>query len=144
MLTTTIILQIAVLIYYVITTLVDLFPFNGARFATWREKIAECAINSTFLVIPPLIFFLHSPRITKASFCIYFFVFIGGVATWFIPYFFGAGKKFQAIYDRIQKNTIHIFPPRGNHPAPNLEHTILLTLALATGIMTLFAHQTQG
>ncbi len=34
--------QLALLLYHQLTPLVDLFPFNGSRNYTWKEKLAEC------------------------------------------------------------------------------------------------------
>jgi hypothetical protein len=47
--------QLSLLAYHQLTTLVDLYPFNGASNYTWKEKLAECSVNG-LLLLPPIDF----------------------------------------------------------------------------------------
>jgi hypothetical protein len=61
------------------------------------------------------------------------------IRVWWVPYFFGPSKAWQAAYDRLHSQTIKVLPARGLNPIPNLEHMILNVLTLVTAITTLFA-----
>jgi hypothetical protein len=41
---------------------------------------------------------------------------------WYVPYFFGAREKTRRDYARMYEGTLHILPPRGDNPRPNLLH----------------------
>jgi hypothetical protein len=71
-------------------------------------------------------------------------LFLEEFRVWWVPYFFGPSKAWQAAYDRLHAQTIKVFPARGNNPIPNLEHMILHTLTLVTAITTLTAFVLQA
>lgn len=51
--------QLALLVYHQLTTLVDFYPFNGARNYARREKLAECGVNGVLMLLPPVGFAFH-------------------------------------------------------------------------------------
>ncbi len=141
MLTFAITLQLAHLLYHQVTTLVDFFPFNGARFASRGEKFGEAAFNFVLMGLPPVGFILRIPALMELG-AVYYGVLLGAeCATWWLPYFFGPSQKWRETYAKIQARTITIIPRRGTNPAPNLEHLILMVLTLATASATLAAYR---
>jgi hypothetical protein len=138
-------LQIVHLLYNQVATLFDLFPFNGVRFYSWRERLAEAGVNFAIMAFPLVGFILHVPLLMEAG-VMCFFVLLGGeCATWWIPYFFGPSPKWLEIYSRVHRPTITVLPRRGTNPVPNLEHLILMVLTLVTTVVSLRAyHATTG
>jgi hypothetical protein len=134
-------LQLAVLFFHQVTTIFDLFPFNGARFSARRERFLEAGFNGALMAPGPLGFILGISSLMRFGTAFYFILFVGELATWWVPYFFGASPKWAEIYARVQGRTITIVPRRGANPAPNLEHLILMALTLATALATLAAYR---
>jgi len=132
-------LQIILVLYHQATTLFDFFPFNGARFYSRRDKIAEAAVNLVLMSLPPIGFILRAPLLMKFGLVYYFILFGVECATWWAPYIFGPSPKWLELYNRIHRQTITILPRPANQPAPNLEHLILMALTLLTAITTLLA-----
>jgi hypothetical protein len=132
-------LQILLVLYHQASTLFDFFPFNGVRFASRREKIAEASVNLVLMSLPPIGFILRAPLLMKFGLVYYFILFGIECATWWAPYFLGPSPKWLELYNRIHRQTITILPRRANQPAPNLEHLILMALTVLTAIITLLA-----
>jgi len=132
-------LQIILVMYHQATTLFDFFPFNGVRFTSRGEKIAEAAVNLVLMSLPPIGFILRAPLLMKFGLVYYFILFGIECATWWAPYFLGPSPKWLELYNRIHRQTITILPRRANQPAPNLEHLILMALTLLTAVATLLA-----
>src|SRR5260370_20235931 len=114
-------LQIILVLYHQATTLFDFFPFNGARFYSRREKLAEAAVNLVLMSVPPIGFILRVPLLMKFGLVYYFTLFGVECATWSAPSFFGPSPKWLGLYNRIHRQTITILPRRSNQPAPNLD-----------------------
>jgi hypothetical protein len=137
-------LQVLLLSYHQVTTQLDLFPFNGARFYKGWEKALECLVNGALMGPAPVGFALGIRGLMWYGAVYYFVLFAEELRVWWLPYFFGPTPRWQAIYDRIHGKTIQLLPARGNNPTPNLEHTILHGLTLVTALTTLFAFCLQG
>ena len=134
-------LQILLLAYHQITTLVDFFPFNGIRFSRPAERRAEAAFNLLLMAPAPVGFLFGLPALIWFGAAYYPVLFACEVATWFVPYFFGASLKWEEIYSRVQGLTVMVIPRRGSNPTPNLEHLILMALTLGTAFATLAAYR---
>jgi hypothetical protein len=130
-------LQVLLLAYHQITTQMDFFPFNGARFYKRWEKVLECAVNGILMSLAPIGFAFGIRGLMWFGVVYYFLLFAEEFRVWWIPYFFGPTPRWQAMYDRLHSRTIKVLPARGNHPVPNLEHTILHALTLITALTTL-------
>ncbi len=139
--TTAIVLQVVVLVYHQVTTLFDLYPFNGIRGSSPRERLTEAGVNFAFMAFPLVAFILRWPGMMQGGLYTYFFVALGWCATWPIPYFFGPSPKWLEIYSRIQAKTIMVLPRRGTNPTPNLEHLILIVLLLAAAFASYRAYE---
>lgn len=62
------------------------------------------------------------------------------VQTWWVPYFFGASKKWQEIYHRVFAHSTKILPSFGNHLPPDAMHLtiqLLLFVIVITAIVGL-------
>ena len=134
-----IILQIALLVYHQVTTLCDFFPFNGVRFYSRQETLLEAGVNFVLMSLPLLGFIGRASLLMKFGVVYYFILFSVECATWWAPYFLGPSPKGLECYNRIHRQTITVIPRRGNNPAPNLEHLILMALTLLTAIVTCVA-----
>jgi hypothetical protein len=134
-------LQLLLFVYHQVTTLFDLYPFNGARFSQPKERLAEAAFNGALMVWPPIVYGFGWTRTMPYAAMYYLVLFVCVIATWFVPYIFGGSKKWTEIYSRVQGRTLLLLPPRGDHPNPNIEHLILMVLILAAGIVTLGAYR---
>jgi hypothetical protein len=144
MVTAAIGLQVVLLVYHQITTQVDLFPFNGARFSKTWEKALECGINGVLMSLAPIGFAFGIRGLMWYGVVYYFVLFAEELRVWWVPYFFGATQRWQEAYDRIHSRTIKVLPARGKKPVPNLEHTILHGLTLATAVVTVVAFSAVG
>jgi hypothetical protein len=130
-------LQLLLLVYHQVLTRFDFYPFNGARFSQPKERQLEAGTNFLFMFWPPIGFAFGWAGVMRGGAFFYFILFACELATWFVPYFFGASPKWQEIYSRVQGRTLMVLPKRGDNPNPNLEHLILMVLTLATAFATL-------
>ena len=133
--------QVGLLAYHQVTTLCDFFPFNGVRFSTRRERLLEAGFNLLLMGAPPIGFVLGARWLMEFGAAYYVILFVVECVTWWAPYFFGPSPKWREVYARMHRLTITIVPRRGDNPAPNLEHMILMVLTLATAIVTLAAYR---
>lgn len=155
--------QLALLIYHQVTTLVDLFPFNGARNYSRGEKLAEAGTNFVLMGLPVVGFGLHVTGLMKFGVVYYFILFAIELIIWWVPYLtvpagrwrriynfllaaatsnFAPGDTLEnwiAVYRRLHRGTITFLPAREDRPVPNLEHTLLHAWTLVTAIVTLWA-----
>src|SRR5258707_15735538 len=90
-------LQIVQLAYNQIFTLFDFFPFNGVRFNSRRERLAEAVSNFVPMALPPIGFILRRPALMEIGGLCCFILLAGECATWWFPYFFGPSPKWRAI-----------------------------------------------
>jgi hypothetical protein len=100
--------------FYVATAINAVFPAIAAYFALWfwsRPKPAYVykywAIYCTVTVV-------------------------SAILMWYVPYLFGATGDTKQQYAQMYPGTIHVLPPRGDNPRPNLFHILLHLLFAAT------------
>jgi hypothetical protein len=135
-------LQVALLLFHQVTTLVDIYPFNNVRRYTLSERLMECSVNGVLMVVPIVGFVCHFGWMAVAALIIYPVLLLGEYLAWWRPYFFGPTAAWQKTYDLVFRPTIKVLPPIKNHPVPNLEHTLLHGLTLLTTILTYIAYFT--
>jgi len=159
---TVIICQVALLVYHQITTIVDFYPFNGARHYTPKEKLAECGVNGILMALPPIGFGWHLHGLMKFGVVYYFVLLFIELTLWWLPYLvvpegkwravynrllavatmdFGGGDlyaRWLAAYQRLHSNTVTILPRRPDRIVPNLEHLLLQVWTLVTALVTAF------
>ena len=131
--------QLVLVLYHQATTLFDFFPFNGVRFYSRRETLLEAGSNLILMALPLAGFILRWPSLMKFGVVYYFILLAVECATWWAPYFLGPSPKGLEAYNRIHRQTITPLPRRGDNPAPNLEHLILMVLTVLTAVTTLIA-----
>jgi len=162
--TAAIVSQILLVAYHQITTWFDLYPFNGVRGYSGKEKIAEAGSNAVLMSLAPIGFGFQIRALMTFGVFYYFVLFAIELIIWWVPYFtvpagrwrtvynrllslatsnFEPGDTLEhwtAIYRRLHRSTITLLPPHDDRPVPNLEHMILHTWTLVTAVVTLFAY----
>ncbi|MEV0569557.1 hypothetical protein [Dactylosporangium sp. NPDC050588] len=146
------VLILAVVGYFLVTTLVDLYPFNNVRDAKREEQRTEVAINAPVMALPAVLLglgkALHLPVLGYAAGTLAALSVAGGLILWWMPYLAGrtapwatagAGVTWAELHARTYARTVTVLPRIGDRPRPNLEHMILHTLMLAAAVCTFAA-----
>jgi hypothetical protein len=160
--------QVGLLLFHQITTLVDFYPFNGARNYSKAEKVAEAGANAVLMSLGPIGFGFHIKALMIFGVVYYFILFAIELLIWWVPYLtvprgtwravynrilscatsnFEKGDTLDhwvAVYNRIHRGTLTFLPVRDNRPVPNLEHSILHAWTLVTALVTLRAYSSVG
>jgi len=151
------------LVYHQVTTFVDLFPFNGARFYTPAERAIEMLVNLTLMGLAITGTALGIAGLMPYAAVYYFVLFAIEIIIWWVPYFlqpqglsrrvynlllalgtsdFGPGdtlSRWLAVDERIHSKTVTLLPRKLGRITPNMEHTVLHLATLATALATLRA-----
>jgi|GEM_PF-1565976 len=134
-------IQFFTLGYHQITTRIDLFPFNGARHYSVRERRIEAFVNGIIMCIAIVLSITQTPLWIGISGVIWTIIMVGAVLNWWIPYLTGreiypmsSTETWEQMYERIFANTMQVLPVIRNHPRPNLEHVILHVLISSAAI----------
>jgi hypothetical protein len=143
---------LAAVAYFLITTLVDLYPLNNVRDAKRSEKITEVAVNVPIMTIPAILLVLAAeislPALGYIAGALELLIATAGLLLWWMPYLVGvavpwatagASDPWSELHARTYAQTIIVLPAIGDRPRPNLEHMILHALLLAAAILTLLA-----
>ena len=135
--------------YFVITTLIDLAPFNNVRGSTRAERISEMRVNAPMLVLPVILLVLAAyadlPVLAWVGGGVELLVAAAGITLWWFPYLFDVavpwgtapGTSWPDLHSRTYEQTVMVLPRIGSRPRPNLEHMLLHALLLAAGVTTL-------
>ncbi len=161
----TVVCQLVLLAYHQITTWFDFYPFNGARYYSRNQKLAEAGSNAVLMSLAPIGFGFHLKGLMTFGVVYYFVLFAIELIIWWVPYFTvpsGRGRtvynrllsvatsnfepgdtleNWKAAHDRLHRGTITFLPARDDRPVPNLEHTILHAWTLVTAIVTLVGYR---
>lgn len=136
-------IQIVTLFYHQVTTLFDLYPFNGIRYYTVKERRKEALINGITMLIPIFLTLTDKPIFIGIGAVIWMLVVLGAFLNWWLPYTTGLSvykmpnnETWPQVHERIFAKTIIILPRIKNNPTPNVEHMILHTFILASTIST--------
>lgn len=144
-------LQTVLLIFMLFHDWIPIPPLNDV--ATLKKvdgnfyRLLGSLINGATVLIPLLItlYYHQSSMPLSASvtiFAFYFFLTIGTILSWWVPYFFGSSQKHQEQFSKF-KNTHHFLPARGSNVIPNTLHVILhlqVWLCLMISIYFLMNH----
>ena len=135
-------LQLLTLAFHQVTTHLDLFPFNNVRHYTRRERVTEATVNGVVMLLPPVLLVIGTPVTVAVSAALLSLLFVMELLMWWLPYVAGTSvpaltqgdEPWPVLHERIFAPTVTVLPRIGDHPRPNLEHTLLhgLTLAAAT------------
>jgi hypothetical protein len=145
-------LILAAVAYFLITTLVDLYPFNNVRDTKRSERIAEVSVNTPIMTLPAVLLgpaaAFPLPALGYVAGSLELLIAGGGLALWWMPYLTGVavpwatagtGLSWSELHARTYAHTITVLPPIGDRPRPNLEHMILHALILSAAICTFVA-----
>lgn len=145
-------LILASVAYFLVMTLVDLFPFNNVREAKRSEQRLEVATNAPVMALPAVLLALgaglHVPLLGYAAGTLAALSVAGGLILWWLPYLAGrtapwatagTGVTWAQLHARTYARTVIVLPRIGDRPRPNLEHMILHALMLAAAICTFAA-----
>ncbi|WP_412541024.1 hypothetical protein R8Z50_35535 [Longispora sp. K20-0274] len=152
MLTSALVLILAAVAYFLVTTLVDLYPLNNVRGARRSERLAEVKINAPVMALPALLLAgaaaFRLPFLGYAAGALESLVVLGGLLLWWLPYLAGvtvpwattsAEVSWADLHGRTYARTLIVLPRIGDRPRPNVEHMILHALILAAAICTFAA-----
>ncbi|MDR7275787.1 hypothetical protein [Catenuloplanes atrovinosus] len=141
MLATALVLIVLTVGYFLVTTLVDLFPFNNVRDVPPRDRRTEVAVNAPILAAPAVLLAVAAalgvPWPAWVAAAIEVLALIGGLTLWWLPYLTGVsvpwaaagtGLSWPEFHARGYARTVTVLPRIGDRPRPNLEHTILHAL----------------
>src|SRR5690242_11398951 len=86
-------LLLAVVVYFLVTTLVDLFPFNNVRGAKRAEQIREVSVNAPVMALPAALLALAAafglPALGYVAGGLELLIAAGGLLLWWMPYLVG-------------------------------------------------------
>jgi hypothetical protein len=152
MVTLALVLIVVALAYFVVTTLVDLFPLNNVRDATRAEQVKEVAVNAPVMALPAVLLGLGAafslPALGYTAGGLELLVAVGGLLLWWLPYLVGvsvpwatagAGLSWSELHARTYARTLTVLPRIADRPRPNVEHMILHALVLAAAVCTFVA-----
>ena len=147
------------------TTLLDLYPFNGARHCTIRERSTEAGVNALLMSLASIGFIFRIHGLMLYGLIYYFVLFAVELIIWWVPCLSVPTGRWRlvynrllsvltshsepgdtldhwvAIHERIHSGTFSLVPKRPGRITPNLEHMILQILTLVTAILTLVAYR---
>jgi len=137
-------LQLLTLAFHQLTTHLDLYPFNNVRHYTRRERVTEAAVNGAVMLLPPLLLLIGHPVTATIAAALLSLLFVMELLMWWLPYATGASvpaltqgdEPWPVLHERIFGPTVTVLPRIGDHPTPNLEHTLLHGLTLAAAVAT--------
>jgi hypothetical protein len=156
--------QVALLAYHQVTTFADFFPFNGARFYSKRERMAEMGVNALLMGLAIVGCWRGDRVLVVYAVAYYFVLFALELVIWWVPYFshprgtwrrvyngalaigtsdFSRGdtlSRWLVAHDRIHGKTVTPLNRRPGHITPNLEHIILHGMTLVTAVATARAY----
>ncbi|GAA2620127.1 hypothetical protein GCM10010399_59060 [Dactylosporangium fulvum] len=152
MLTLALILILAAVAYFLVTTLVDLYPFNNVRDAKRSEQIVEVSVNAPIMALPAVLLGLAAviplPALGYLAGALELLIALGGLVLWWMPYLLGVtapwatkgtGVSWTELHARTYAHTLIVLPPIAGRPRPNVEHMLLHALILSAAIFTFIA-----
>lgn len=145
-------LTVLAVLYFMITTLADLYPLNNVRDSTSNEKQTEVAVNAPIMLVPAVLLIIAVATglggFGYAAGVMEMLIAAGGLALWWPPYLVGrtvpwatagTGVTWPELHARTYAKTIILLPELGDRPRPNLEHMILHALVLAAAVTSFIA-----
>jgi hypothetical protein len=60
---------------------------------------------------------------------------LSAIMMWWVPYFRGTNQKTRDLYSKMYAGTLHVLPPRGDNPRPNVFHLLLHASGLVSLIL---------
>ncbi|MEV4622939.1 hypothetical protein AB0J74_30025 [Asanoa sp. NPDC049573] len=145
-------LIVAVVAWFLVITLVDIYPLNNVRDAKPSEQRTEVAVNAPVLALPAVLLGIAAATditaLAYAAGALELVFALGGLVVWWMPYLVGVpapwatsgtGVTWAELHARTYAHTVIVVPRIGERPRPNLEHMILHGLMLAAAVVTFAA-----
>jgi hypothetical protein len=119
-------LRILLFLYFEITTLVNLYPWNDLSKYSYKEKMIEATVNGAIIIFCLGLFITQIKWIMAISVVFWLVFFLMQLLNWWMPYLTGKHlKQFpKIVYDTHFKNTIKLLPPIKDHIIPDAQHNI--------------------
>ena len=134
------ILQIALVAYWLAMGVVDLSPWNDLGSGPGGGELGvEIARNVLPLLACMAIFALGVSALGWVAVAGYTAYFLWQLWTWWKPYFLGADSAWQAYYAEHFSRTLKVLPAHGANLPPDAQHLVLQALALVTLFVTAMA-----
>ncbi|RST72475.1 hypothetical protein D4T97_015545 [Siminovitchia acidinfaciens] len=132
--TVAICLQILLLLYFEVTTLVPLYPWNDLSKYSPKEKYTEATVNGLIMIIIIGLFITKIKWLMIISVVFWFIFLLMQLLTWWMPYLTGKHlKQFpKSLYESHFKNTVKFLPPIKDHIIPDAQHNVLQIITLLT------------
>lgn len=129
-----VVMQVILLIYFEVTTLVNLYPWNDVEKYSKKEKVTEATSNGIIILIGIGLFLTKTPWLMILSAIIWFIFLVMQLFVWWMPYLTGKHlKQFpKELYHSHYQHTIKILPKIKNHIIPDAQHLVLQVLSLST------------
>lgn len=136
-----IVLFIVLFIYFEVTTLINLYPWNDLSKYTKKEKVIEAVVNGLFICTGLVLFISTIKWLMIMSVIAMFIHLLSQLLTWWLPYLTGKHlKQFpKSLYETHFTNTIKVLPRIKDHIIPDAQHNVLQFLTLVTFITCFLA-----
>lgn len=127
-------LQVILLFYFEMITLVNLYPWNDLSNYTKKEKWMEALINGFVIFMSLCLYLTHIKILMFIAVVCYFVFFIMQLLVWWLPYLTGIHlKQFpKNLYDLHFRKTFKILPPIKDNIIPDAQHNVLQLITMAT------------
>jgi hypothetical protein len=121
--------QIALVAYWLALEVVDAFPWNDLRVRAWDYSPRyEIAVN-VFQLLGYTALFATGIRLLALLSVLGYAAYLGlQIWTWWLPYFQGASPEFQEQYTQNYALTLKLVPAAMPYPAPDAQHIVLQAL----------------
>lgn len=135
------ILQIILLVYFQLITLIPMYPWNDLTKYTNKERLLEATVNGIVIIVSTGLFVTKVKWLMICSVIIWLLFLMAQLLTWWMPYL--TGKHLQQfpreLYETHFKNTYKILPPIKNHIIPDAQHNLLQIITLMILIVSVLA-----
>ena len=132
--------QIALIAYWLALEVVDAFPWNDLRVRSWDYSPRyEIAVN-VFQLLGYTALFATGVRLFALLSVVGYAAYLAlQLWTWWRPYFQGASPEWQQEYTQNYALTLKLVPAEMPYPAPDAQHIVLQALTAVVLIIALVA-----
>jgi len=135
------VMQVLLFIYFEITSLVPLFPWNDLSKYSTKEKVVEATSNGIIILLGIGLFITQVKALMILSAILWGLFLTMQLLTWWLPYLTGKHlKQFsRELYDTHFQQTVKLLPRIKDHIIPDAQHLVLQVLTLSTLLTTTIA-----
>ena len=132
--------QIALIAYWLALEVVDAFPWNDLRVRSWdNSRRYEIAVN-VLQLLGYLTLFATGVRLFALLSVVGYAAYLARqLWTWWLPYFQGASPEWQQEYTENYALTLKLVPAEMPYPAPDAQHIVLQALTAVVIIIAVVA-----